>query len=107
MPFDLDCRDADYRRCPDRPKTSIGDTEKKITRDLVQIRVTVAPDSKTDIDARLYAPYLDLTMTTQAKALRIKINHLRAELEGCTTAAQRRCVTETIIDAERQLTELG
>jgi len=46
-------------------------------------------------------------MTNRAKALRAKINHLQAELESCTTKAQRRCITESIIDAERQLTELG
>lgn len=46
-------------------------------------------------------------MANQAKALRTKISHLQTELESCTTEAQRRCVKETIVDAERQLTELG
>jgi len=46
-------------------------------------------------------------MTTQAKALRFRIQVLTEELATCTTKAMRRCVKEAIIDAERQLTELG
>ena len=46
-------------------------------------------------------------MTTQAKALRAKINHLAAELETCTTKAQVRCVKQSIQATEKQLTELG
>lgn len=44
---------------------------------------------------------------SQAKALRDRIEALRAELETCRTVAQRRCVTESIVDAERQLTEVA
>jgi hypothetical protein len=46
-------------------------------------------------------------MKMQAKALRLRLNTLSQELESCTTRAMRRCVTETIIDTERQLHELG
>ena len=60
------------------------------------------------VAARISKLYLHITpMANQAKALRTKINHLQAELETCATAAQRRCVKESIIAAERQLTELG
>jgi hypothetical protein len=43
---------------------------------------------------------------SRAKALRLRITVLAEELETCTTPAMRRSVTESIIDAERQLTEL-
>jgi hypothetical protein len=46
-------------------------------------------------------------MTTQAKALRAKINDLATELETCTTKAQARCIKQSIQAAEKQLTELG
>lgn len=42
-----------------------------------------------------------------AKALRLRIQVLNEELATCATYAMRRCVMESIIDAERQLTELG
>ena len=41
----------------------------------------------------------------QAKALRFQIETLRTELETCKTAAQVRCVTESILAAEKQLSE--
>ncbi|MEO7037285.1 MAG: hypothetical protein ABI548_25250 [Polyangiaceae bacterium] len=44
---------------------------------------------------------------SQAKAIRDRIEALRAELDACTTSAMVRCVMESIIDAERQLTELA
>jgi len=44
-------------------------------------------------------------MSQAAKSLRLRITVLTAELATCTTAAMRRCVTESILDAERQLTE--
>jgi hypothetical protein len=44
---------------------------------------------------------------TQANALRLRINALAEELATCTTKAMQRCVKQSIIDAERQLTELG
>jgi hypothetical protein len=43
----------------------------------------------------------------RANALRLRITVLTEELSTCTTPAMTRCVTESIIDAERQLTELG
>jgi hypothetical protein len=43
-------------------------------------------------------------MTTQAKALRFRIQVLAEELASCTTKAMRHCVKAAIIDAE--LTEL-
>jgi hypothetical protein len=53
----------------------------------------------------LYAE--DMKNVARAKALRTRINVLTEELSTCTTVAMRRSVTESIIDAERQLTELG
>lgn len=48
------------------------------------------------------------TLTNQqAKSLRFRITVLQAELDGCTTEAQRRCVKQSILAAERQLTEGG
>jgi hypothetical protein len=41
-----------------------------------------------------------------AKSLRLRIRVLTEELATCTTAAMRRCVMESIVAAERQLTEL-
>jgi len=46
-------------------------------------------------------------MTTQAKALRFRLKVLAEELETCSTRAMRRCVTQAIVDVERQLHELG
>ncbi|HKY37150.1 MAG TPA: hypothetical protein VJN18_14495 [Polyangiaceae bacterium] len=45
-------------------------------------------------------------MTYRIKALKFRIATLQAELNTCTTAAMRRCVTESLVNAERQLTEL-
>jgi len=43
--------------------------------------------------------------SAQAKALRIQINYLVAELETATTKAQVRCIKQAIQAAEKQLTE--
>lgn len=41
----------------------------------------------------------------QAAALRYRITVFQAELDACETEAQRRCVKQAILAAERQLTE--
>lgn len=46
-------------------------------------------------------------MNSAAKTLRLRIRVLTEELETCTTDAMRRCVKESLLDAERQLSELG
>lgn len=42
-----------------------------------------------------------------AKALRLRITVLQEELKTCRTPAEVRCVKESLIDAERQLTDLA
>jgi hypothetical protein len=46
-------------------------------------------------------------MSQRIKALKFRIATLQAELASCSTAAMRRCVTESLIDAERQLTDVS
>ena len=48
----------------------------------------------------------DMKNAAHAKALRLRIRVLAEELETCTTPAMRRSVTESLLDAERQLSEL-
>lgn len=43
----------------------------------------------------------------QAKTLRNRIAEFSKQFETCTTEAQRRCVKQSILAAERQLTEGG
>jgi hypothetical protein len=40
---------------------------------------------------------------TQIKSLKLRLQAQRAELAECTTAAQRKCVSEAIADTQRQL----
>lgn len=42
-------------------------------------------------------------MSQRIKSLKFRIATLQAELASCSTSAMRRCVTESLVDAERQL----
>jgi hypothetical protein len=49
---------------------------------------------------------MEATMKRAIKAAQMRVAVLEAELAGCTTEAMRKCVSESLEDARRQLRAL-
>ena len=73
----------------------------KIDAPLVDYRVVPIASGNT---AR-YLQGMSKPNRQMVRSLMTTIAHLEAELAGCTTAAMRKCVQETLDDARRQLAE--
>jgi hypothetical protein len=67
-------------------------------------------DCRLLIDIPRASPYClntEATMKRQIKAAAMRVAVLESELQTCTTVAMRKCVSESLEDARRQLRALG